>query len=373
MSAEEACNAAAMATKEASPGAETVEIPLSDGGEGLLNCVKSMLDVNIVTIDAHDPLMNDMKARYAISTDGETAYMEMAETSGLTLVPVDKRNPLLTTTYGVGDMIADAIRRGCKQIIMGIGGSATSEGGAGMIQSLKDKGLLDKDGKISNDSLANCTFTIACDVNNPLYGKNGAAYIYGPQKGATPEQVEELDKRLRKMSHQLESSGVAKPEDVLTPGAGAAGGLGYGLMVFFHATLKRGIDLVLDINHFDERVQDSDLIITGEGKSDLQSLMGKVPDGVLSRAKKLGITTMIVSGAIDAKEQLIAAGFADVVSINEDDSRPLSELMKTDVAIANMKKTIRHYLRCTYWQRTVSLQNEHTLEFRDKITFNTEE
>lgn len=339
MTAEEACHAAAMAAKDACPDIVTEEIPLSDGGEGLVSCVKNMLDVDIVTIDAHDPLMNLIKASYAISADGETAYMEMAETSGLPLVPVEKRNPLFTTTYGVGDMIADAITRGCKHIIMGIGGSATSEGGAGMIQSLKDKDLLDKNG-IINDKLANCTFTVACDVNNPLFGENGAAYIFGPQKGATPEQVVELDNRLRKMAHELENCGLAKPEDALTPGAGAAGGLGYGLMVILHATLKRGIDIVLDINRFDERIKDADLIITGEGKSDLQSLMGKVPVGVLGRAKKYGIKTIIASGAIEAKEQLIAAGFADVVSINEGDSRTLSELMQTDVAIANLKKTI---------------------------------
>jgi len=340
MTAEEACRAAAMAAKEACPDIVTEEIPLSDGGEGLVSSVKNMFDVDIVTIDAHDPLMNLIKANYAISADGETAYMEMAETSGLPLLSVEKRNPLLATTYGVGDMIADAVSRGCKHIIMGIGGSATSEGGAGMIQSLKDKGLLDKDGKIANDKLANCKFTVACDVNNPLYGENGAAYIYGPQKGATPEQVVVLDNRLREMSHELENCGLAKLEDALTPGAGAAGGLGYGLMVVLHATLKRGIDIVLNINHFDERVKDADLIITGEGKSDLQSLMGKVPVGVLGRAKKYGIKTIIISGAIEAKEQLIAAGFADTVSINESDTRPLSELMKADVAITNMKKTI---------------------------------
>ena len=340
MTAEDACHAAAMAAKETCPDIVTEEIPLSDGGEGLVSSVKNMLNVDIVTINAHDPLMNLIKASYAISTDGETAYMEMAETSGLPLVPVEKRNSLLTTTYGVGDMIADAVTRGCKHIIMGIGGSATSEGGAGMIQSLKDKELLDKNGKIINDKLSNCTFTVACDVNNPLYGENGAAYIYGPQKGATPEQVVVLDNRLREMAHELENCGLAKPDDALTPGAGAAGGLGYGLMVVLHATLKRGIDIVLDINRFDERVKDADLIITGEGKSDLQSLMGKVPVGVLSRSKKYGIKTIIASGAIEAKEQLIAAGFADVVSINEGDSRPLSELMQTDVAIANLKKTI---------------------------------
>jgi len=342
MTADEACRAAAMAIKEVCPDIVTEEMPLSDGGEGLVSSVKGMLDVNIVTIDAHDPLMNPLKASYAISADGETAYMEMAETSGLPLVPAEKRNPLLTTTYGVGDMIADAVGRNCKHIVMGIGGSATCDGGAGMIQSLKDKGLLCDDGRMADDRLSSCQITVACDVNNPLYGENGAAYVYGPQKGATPEQVVLLDKRLREMTYSLERSGVAKPEDALTPGAGAAGGLGYGLMVMLHATLKRGVDIVLDINHFDERIKDADLIITGEGKSDLQSLMGKVPDGVLSRARKQGITTVIASGAIEAKKQLTAAGFADVVSINEGDSRPLSELMRTDNAIVNIKKTMTY-------------------------------
>jgi len=341
MTAAEACRAAAVGAREACPGVVTVEIPLSDGGEGLVNCVKQMLPVNIVSVGAHDPLMNPMRACYAVSVDGGTAYMEMAETCGLTLVPEDKRNPLLTTTYGVGDMIADALGRGCRHIVMGIGGSATSEGGAGMIRSLKDKELLGEDGKVADKRLFDCKITVACDVTNPLFGENGAAYVYGPQKGATPDQVVELDRRLREMAHGLESSGAAKPEDALVPGAGAAGGLGYGLMVVLKANLKRGIDIVLDINDFDERVKGADLIITGEGKSDLQSLMGKVPAGVLGRARKFGIRTMIVSGAVEAREQLLAAGFADAVSINEGDFRPLRELMKRDVAVENLVRCVR--------------------------------
>jgi len=344
MTAKQTCKAAAIAAKEVCPTAEIMEIPLSDGGEGLVDSVKDMLDVNIVTFDAHDPLMNPIRASYAISACGETAYMEMAETSGLPLVPVQKRNPLITTTYGVGDMIANAIGRGCTDIIMGIGGSATSDGGAGMIQRLKELGFINERLMISDKRIKDCKVTVACDVNNPLYGENGAAYIYAPQKGATPEQVVELDKRLHDMAKELESTGVARSEDAMKPGAGAAGGLGYGLMVVLKATLKRGIDIVLDINDFDERIKDADLIITGEGKSDLQSLMGKVPDGVLSRAKKYGIKTMIVSGAIEAKEQLISAGFVDAVSINTGDTRPLAELMKTEVAIENMQKTIKQVM-----------------------------
>ena len=279
--------------------------------------------------------MEQMQASYAISADGTTAYMEMAETSGLTLIPKEKRNPLKTTTYGVGDMIADAMSRGCSKIIMGIGGSATCDGGKGMLDSLHDKGI---------DYKTVPLITVACDVTNPLYGPEGAAYVFGPQKGATPEQVIELDNCLREFANSLETKGLVTPEMANYPGAGAAGGLGYALLTCLHATLKHGIDIVLDLADFDNIIADADLIITGEGKSDAQTLMGKVPQGVLERCMKQDIPCHLLSGAIDNEQQLLDAGFASVWSINEGDTRPLEILMQKDVAMANMTKAAGHYI-----------------------------
>ena len=331
MSADDACRAASHGIFMSSLSTEVVPLPLSDGGEGLVDCVSKLIPVEKVNCKAHSPLLVDMDASYAISEDGTTAYMEMAAAAGLTLVPLHKRNPLLTSTYGVGDMIADAMRRGCSRIIMGIGGSATCDGGHGMLDSLRDK-------RISFDSVP--SITVACDVTNPLYGTNGAAYVFGPQKGATPEQVIELDERLRDFARDLERRGLATPDMAYTPGAGAAGGLGYGLLACLHATLKPGIDIILDIADFDAAIADADLVITGEGKSDAQTLMGKVPQGVLKRCMRNGIPCHLLSGAIENADDLKAAGFASVSSINTGDSRPIDILMQREIAMENMESAV---------------------------------
>ncbi len=349
ISAEEACCAAAEAIRNEWHDAEVVAIPLSDGGEGLVDCVSKMMNVTKVSFKAHGPLMEIIDATYALSSDGKKAYMEMAATSGLTLVPHDKRNPLLTTTYGVGEMIADAIKRGCTEIVMGIGGSATCDGGKGMIQALIDANLLSP--TLSNPaSFSNPTsptfnslsvnITVACDVSNPLYGENGAAYIFGPQKGASTEDVKVLDDRLRTFARETENAGIATPQLANYPGAGAAGGLGYGLMAYLGAELKSGIDIILDITHFDERINDADLVITGEGKSDAQTLMGKVPHGVLKRCKAKSIPVWLLSGAIDDSNGELQKNFDFISSINEGDDRPLNILMQRDVAKENMKNRL---------------------------------
>ena len=326
MSAEEACQSAAEGILSVHPEAEVVSVPLSDGGEGLVSCISRMLDAELVSFTAHGPLMEPVEATYAISKDGKTAYMEMASTSGLTLVPEDKRNPLHTTTYGVGEMILHAQRRGMEHIIMGIGGSATCDGGQGMLKALSG----------NRNNLP--TLTIACDVTNPLYGENGAAYIFAPQKGATPEQVKILDDQLRDFARQTEALGIASHETALLPGAGAAGGLGYGLVAHLGATLRSGIDIILDIVAFDSIIQGADAIFTGEGKSDSQTLMGKVPHGVLRRAKTQGIPVHLVSGAIEDEKKLLNGGFSSVSSINENDNRPLCILLQSEVAKENMRR-----------------------------------
>lgn len=324
MTAREACHAAAAGLQKQYPEAYIVCLPMSDGGEGMVDCITEALNATTVCATVHNPLMQTIEAQYAISADGATAFMEMAAASGLTLVPKERRNPMLTTTYGVGDMILDAVRRGCRKIVMGIGGSATCDGGRGMIECLEGHLPLPIE------------IIVASDVNNPLYGENGAAYIFAPQKGATPEQVLLLDQQLCGFAQETEAKGIALPDLAKHPGAGAAGGLGYGLMAYLGATLQSGIGLVLDTIRFDEIVQGADFILTGEGKSDRQTLMGKVPEGILKRAQRRGIPVHLLSGAIEDSSQLQEAGFSSVCSINDGDTRPLDILMRTEVAARNL-------------------------------------
>lgn len=325
MTAKDACHAAASGIHGCYPDAEVVCLPMSDGGEGMVDCIAEAVGATVVSVKVHDPLMQIIEAQYAVSADGATAYMEMAAASGLPLVPKDRRNPMLTTTYGVGDMLLDAVRRGCKKIVMGIGGSATCDGGKGMIECLE-----------ANLPLP-IEIIVASDVSNPLYGENGASYVFAPQKGATPEQVILLDQQLRSFARETEAQGIAQPDLAEYPGAGAAGGLGYGLMAYLSARLQSGIDLLLDTIRFDEHISGADFILTGEGKSDRQTLMGKVPEGILKRAIKQGIPVHLISGAIEDDSSLKEAGFASVRSINENDIRPLDVLMQKDVAMENMK------------------------------------
>lgn len=357
ISAKEACHAAASVLREQYPDNEVLCLPMSDGGEGMVDCIAEAVGAKVITVKVHDPLMQLIEAQYAISADGSTAYMEMAAASGLPLVPKNKRNPMLTTTYGVGDMILDAVNRGCSKIVMGIGGSATCDGGKGMIECIKGHLPLPVE------------ITVASDVSNPLYGENGAAYVFGPQKGATPEQVKLLDEQLRNFAHETEAKDIALPHLAEHPGAGAAGGLGYGLMAYLGATLQSGIDLMLDTINFDELIKDAKFIITGEGKSDNQTLISKtaikqernetcqdytesnfhhlptkVPEGVLNRAKLQSIPVHLLSGAIEDETDLKEAGFASVGSINVNDNRPLEVLMQKEVAMENMKKATKRII-----------------------------
>ena len=256
-------------------------------------------------------------------------------------------------------MVADALKRGCQKIVMGIGGSATCDGGRGMVEALRDKGCLEKrnykdiyhNGHVDltqkgRECLAKkCKFIVACDVNNPLYGENGAAHVFAPQKGATKEQVLWLDEQLRTFAKETEQAGLATPELTNHPGAGAAGGLGYALLAYLNAELNSGIDIVLDLANFDVAIKDADLVITGEGKSDQQTMMGKVPHGVLKRCKKAGVPVWLLSGAIDDRTGELAKNFDLVRSINENDNRPLSVLMQPDVA----KKNITAFLSAIFF------------------------
>lgn len=312
-----------------------IEIPISDGGEGMVEAFGSILnDLKQITLDAHGPLMEPLSATYLISSDGKNAYMEMASTCGLPLVPIELRNPELTTTYGFGEMLEDALKRGVKNIIIGIGGSATNDAGKGMMEVLtKVKGVSLNYGQQLQFNGNPINITVACDVQNPLFGPEGAAYVFAPQKGADEDMVKRLDSRLKDI---YKASGCKDS----VPGDGAAGGLGFALRYYLGATLKPGIDIVLDALNFENQIMDADLIITGEGKCDRQTLMGKVPFGILKRAQKYNVPVHLLSGKVEDLDTLIKAGFTGVHCINDlDKEKPLQEQMRPEVAKNNIYKT----------------------------------
>ena len=265
----EANQAAAEGIRAVRPDAEVVQVAVSDGGEGFLEAFHAAIGGELVTIGVRDPLMRRISARYLLK--GDTAVIEMAQACGLTLLSADERNPLLATSYGVGQLVADAVRRGARHIIVGLGGSATSDAGIGMIRALIDAfaphGTWD-----DVQALRPVRFTIASDVQNPLCGANGAAHVFAPQKGATPEIVSRLDARARRFAEvSARHFGYDRSQQ---PGAGAAGGLGYAFLQYLDADCQPGIRLLLDALHFRELISDATLIVTGEGSADRQTLMG---------------------------------------------------------------------------------------------------
>ena len=295
------------------PDAQIEKVPMADGGEGTVQSLVDATGGQLLTESVTDPLGGKVKANYGILGDGLTAVIEMAAASGLPLVPLDKRNPMLTTTYGTGELIKAALERGCRKFIIGIGGSATTDGGAGVAQALCVK-LLDASGEdiafggigLSNlaeidmstidERIAETETVVACDVDNPLTGPRGAAHVYSPQKGATSEQVELLDKYL---GHFADIVKRDLGKDVKeTPGAGAAGGLGAGLMAFLNAELRSGIDIVIEASKLRERMKGVDLVITGEGQLDEQTAYGKTPTGVSRVAEEMGIPVLAIAGGI---------------------------------------------------------------------------
>ncbi|WP_300727178.1 glycerate kinase [uncultured Bacteroides sp.] len=336
------------------PQCEIISLPIADGGEGILDVLVRTTGGHFITAEAHDPLMRLRKARYGVLGDGKTAVIEMAEISGLPLVEEESRNPLITTTYGTGELIADALKNGYRNLLIGIGGSATNDAGLGMLQALgasifnKNNESLGYGGRIMNETayidtsklipeLNEATFTIACDVQNPFCGPDGAAYVFGKQKGGTPEQLNILDMG---MKHLAEIIRIQTGKDIETlPGAGAAGGLGGCFYAFLNAELKPGIELMLDAVKFDSFLSGSDLVITGEGKSDNQTLQGKVPEGVMKRARKHNVPTLLIAGKIEDTKELEAAGFKKLIQVSPN-TLPLTEAMKPDVARENIRRTI---------------------------------
>lgn len=329
LDAPQVCQAMAEGISMVSTDIETVSLPMADGGEGTLDLLLWYSGGQKKTAQVHDPLGRIIAAEYGISADGKTAFIEMATASGLSLLKPDERNPLLTSTYGTGELIRVAMETGVEHIIMGIGGSATTDAGIGMAKALgwvfldaanqeveAIGGNLSLIKKIIPSPLASKLpqFQIACDVTNPLYGPNGAAYIYGPQKGADAKAVAILDKGLQDFCRI-----TGLPSDISeSQGFGAAGGLGFGTVFFLNASLKEGVKLLMDFCDFDTHLAEVDLIITGEGKIDIQTLQGKLIKGITGKAQQSNRTIPVVAvcGTLDATpQQMHEIGISYVNSI----------------------------------------------------------
>lgn len=347
------------------PEAEVLSIPVSDGGEGWLEAFRSPTPTPspvgrgtsptppltsgegsptptlpsregvLVEVDVRDPLMRHISAPYLVM--GDTAVIEIAKASGLTLLHEEERNPMIATSYGTGQLVADAVRRGCRHIIVGLGGSATSDCGIGMLRAIIDN--FAKHGSWDDvHELDGVHFTIATDVTNPLCGENGAAYVFAPQKGATQEVVQLLDARAKRFAEvSARHFGYDCQNE---PGAGAAGGLGYAFLQYMNAERRSGIDLLLDTIGFDRLLDDASLVVTGEGASDRQTLMGKVPYGILQRAKAYQVPIALIAGRIEDRQELLNEGFSQVVCINPPDL-PTEEAMKPETAKRNIFDTMQ--------------------------------
>ena len=318
----QAGDAVAQGIKRVYSDAEAVVCPLADGGEGTVSAIVAGCGGELRSVMATGPMGEKIKCEYGVirsGRTGSTAVIEMSAAAGITLVPKEKRDPMVTTTYGVGEMIADAINYGCRNFIIGIGGSATNDGGVGMLSALGFE-FLDENGEYigygasglkrlasievdkAMPALSECEFHIACDVKNPLCGDNGCSAIYGPQKGATAENIPIMDEWLRGYAEKTKK--VFPGSDASYPGAGAAGGMGFAFMSYLNGSLESGIDLVIKVTGIEEKLMNADVVVTGEGRLDGQSCMGKAPVGIARTAKKYGKPVIAFSGCVtaDARE-----------------------------------------------------------------------
>lgn len=316
-------------------GIETVCLPMSDGGDGMLSAFTAAMGGTLEPVYIHDLMMRRTDAHYGVTPDG-TAIVEVAQACGLSLIKEEERNPMRATTYGVGELLSRAIKRGCRNFVIGLGGTGTSDAGIGMIKALVDIFAHGKNfDEALKTELGECSFTLACDVDNPLCGENGAAHVYGPQKGATPEMVGQLDRRARLFAEKsAQHFGFDRSAE---PGTGAAGGLGYAFMQYLGAEMKSGADLLLDLIGFDEKIKGADHIITGEGGADRQTLMGKLPQRILMRGQQTGVPVALVAGCVSDRSMLTDAGFAFVESITPD-GMPIEEAVKKEVASRNLRR-----------------------------------
>ncbi len=317
LSSYEAGNAVKDAVLKLDSKAEVFVRPLADGGEGTVEAMKE--EGKIVAVDVTGPLGDTVNAKYCIMNDG-IAVIEMSAAAGITLIDASERNPMLATTYGVGEMIIDAINKGCRDFIIGIGGSATNDGGVGMLSAFGFE-FFDKNGediclgakgletlasisiKNVNKELKDCRFKVACDVENPLCGKAGCSAVYGPQKGATPEEIEKMDLWLSRYADIAKTVSCTADKDY--KGAGAAGGLGFAFLSFTNATLEPGINIILEKTRLEDYIKDADIVVTGEGRLDSQTAMGKAPIGVAKLAKKYGKKVIAFSGCVTRDAEIL--------------------------------------------------------------------
>ena len=360
LSSMEAGNAIAEGIYRADAEAKVEVRPLADGGEGTVDALVQGMNGSLRKVRVTGPLGDKVDAAYGIIEEAKMAVIEMSAAAGITLVPDEKKNPLFTTTYGVGEMIRDAIEKGCRKFVVGIGGSATNDGGIGMLQALGydflnskgnavpygAKGLEDL-AEIRKDhvlpELAQCDFKVACDVTNPLCGPLGASAVYGPQKGATPEMVREMDQWLA--DYAKLAANCSERADAEHPGTGAAGGLGFAFLTFTNAVLESGIKIVLEETKLEQYIQDADIVITGEGRLDGQTAMGKAPVGVAKLAGKYKIPVLAFagSGTKDARkcnEEGIHAFFPILRGITT-----LEDAMDAENARRNLMETVEQVFR----------------------------
>lgn len=360
LSSMEAGTAVAEGIYRADKDAEVTVRPLADGGEGTVEALTAGMNGRIESVKVTGPLGTGVEAAYGMIVATKTAVIEMSAAAGITLVDEQDKNPLHTTTYGVGELIQDAIKKGCRNFIVGIGGSATNDGGVGMLQAL-GYGFLDAAGrqvpygaeglarivKITDDrvvpELKECHFKIACDVTNPLCGEQGCSAVFGPQKGATPSMVEEMDKWL--MHYAALTKEKYPQSDRNKPGTGAAGGLGFAFLSYTNAVLESGVKIVLEETKLEEYIKNADIVITGEGRLDGQTVMGKAPIGVAGMAKKYGKRVLAFSGcttedAVLCNQHGIDAFFPILRSVTT-----LEEAMSPEKARENLAATVEQVFR----------------------------
>lgn len=355
----QAGNAVKEAALSLQKDAQVTVRPLADGGEGTVEALTVGMDGTVVEITVTGPMSMPVQARYGILKD-HTAVIEMSAAAGITLVPKDGRNPMVTTTYGVGEMIKDAIKRGCRRFLVGIGGSATNDGGVGMLSALGYR-FLDKNGQpiargargleklstISCDSvlpeLTECTFRIACDVTNPLCGSNGCSEVYAPQKGGTQDMIAQMDAWLKNYAQVART--VSDKADPEKPGAGAAGGLGFAFLAFMNATLESGIQIVLEETRLEQYIKEADLVVTGEGRLDSQTVMGKAPVGVAGLAKKYGKTVIAFAGCVTEEATVCNDYGIDAYFPILRGVVTLDEALNTQNAYRNLKNTAQQVFR----------------------------
>ncbi|ATF10933.1 glycerate kinase [Brevibacillus brevis X23] len=340
------------------PQSELLVKPMADGGEGTMQCLVDATDGRILTATVNNPLGQDISAEFGILGDGVTCVIEIAAASGLYLISAADRNPLVTTTYGFGQLITAGLDQGCRKFILGLGGSSTNDGGAGMLQALGFL-LLDQDdqplsfggGELSRLSridtsqvdmrLTDCQFVIACDVTNPFVGPNGASHVFGPQKGATPEMVLQLDDHLRHFADLIEETRGIAIHDL--PGTGAAGGVAGALLAFLNGQLRSGIEIVIETTGLAEAMDKATLVITGEGQVDFQTAQGKTPCGVAQVAKRYGIPVIVLAGSIGTGiDALYEKGVSAVVSIT---NKPMTLDQSMREAASLLEQTAEQVMR----------------------------